>query len=780
MESESMVIGELDVLREQIAELKKIEIRRDENEDWHCILAGVIQEGIWLIDAENKTKFVNRKMAEMLGYTVDEITGRLLFDFISIEDRISIAETDAEYLYHKVFKQKEFKFCRKDGSDLWVRLSDDTIFDKNGQYAGRLVLITDTTACREAENELRHANHALKMLSEFNQTMVRVTDERALFQEACRVIVGAGGYRFAFVGFIDQNKSGIVYPVAAAGCEEGPLDTASISWAGADQNDSPTRTAIQTRRPFITRNILTDSGFFPWRAEAIKKGYASSIVLPLVSDDQVFGVFKIYAIGSDVFNSEEEKLLVDLVADLSYGIASLRTREKRKEIMEAFIESEEKYRTMVEYSNDLIWTLDRNGNITYANKRAEEVSGYKLSDWLGKGFASMMAPDDLARTKDIFLKTLSGRPMQYEVTVYREDKSAFVLSVNKAPIFKNNEIVGAVSFGRDVTESNRVEEALRHSEREKALILESVSDLVVYQDREHKVIWANSVAGESVNQMAEELVGRYCYEIWHQRTEPCINCSVTEAFETGKLHKGEIISPDGREWLMEASPVRGINGDVIGVVEVTQEITERKRMEKELEQSLEKLKRIMEETISALATTVEIRDPYTAGHQQRVSKIACEIAREMGFTEDEIEGIRMAGLAHDIGKIHVPAEILSKPGIISELEFDIVKTHPQVGYDILKPIEFSCPIAQMVLQHHERMDGSGYPAGFSGDEIILEARILAVADVVEAMSSHRPYRPALGVDKALEEISQNRGILYDADVVDVCLALFREKGFKFD
>lgn len=780
MENESMVIGELDVLREQITELKKIEVKHNESENWYYILEEVIQEGIWLIDVENKTKFVNKKMAEMLGYTIDEITGRLLFDFINKEDMISITEINTEYLYHKVFKQKEFKFCRKDGSDLWAWLSSSTIFDKNGQYAGRLVLVTDTTTCREAENELRRANHALKVLSEFNQTMVRAADERILLQEACRSIVEVGRYRFAFIGFIDQSKNGMVYPVAAAGREEGFLDTASISWTDTDQSNSPSRIAIQTRKPFITRNILTDSNFFPWRVEAVKKGCASSIALPLVLDDQVFGVLKVYAMEPGVFDSDEVKLLTDLGDDLSYGIISLRTREKHKQAIEAFVESEEKYCTMVEYSNDLIWTLDREGNFTYANKKAEEVSGYKMADWMGKSFAPMISPDDLSRIEDIFLKTLSGRPMQYEVSVRRENGTIFILSVNTAPIYKNGEIIGTVSFGRDITESNRVEEALRASEREKALILESVSELVVYQDREHKIIWANSVAAESVGLTVEELVGHYCYEIWHQRTEPCEGCPITEVIVSGKLQKREINSPDGREWLIEGSPVRDINGDVIGIVEITQEITERKRMEKELEQSLKKLKRIMEETISALATTVEIRDPYTAGHQQRVSKLACEIAREMGFTEEKIEGIRMAGLAHDIGKIHVPAEILSKPGIISELEFDIVKTHSQVGYDILKPIEFSCPIAQTVAQHHERMNGSGYPSGLSGEEIILEARILAVADVVEAMSSHRPYRPALGADKALEEISQNRGILYDANVVDVCLALFKEKGFKFD
>ena len=199
-----------------------------------------------------------------------------------------------------------------------------------------------------------------------------------------------------------------------------------------------------------------------------------------------------------------------------------------------------------------------------------------------------------------------------------------------------------------------------------------------------------------------------------------------------------------------------------------------------LQDTLEKLRKAMEGTIQVISSTVEMRDPYTAGHQQRVTTLACAIATEMGLPEDRIDGLRMAGVIHDLGKIAVPAEILSKPGEITEPEFGIIKTHPQAGNDILKDIEFPWPIAEIVYQHHERMDGSGYPQGLSGENTLLEARILAVADVVEAMASHRPYRPALGIDTALEEISQNRGTLYDPDVVDACLKAFKEKGFKFE
>jgi len=204
----------------------------------------------------------------------------------------------------------------------------------------------------------------------------------------------------------------------------------------------------------------------------------------------------------------------------------------------------------------------------------------------------------------------------------------------------------------------------------------------------------------------------------------------------------------------------------------------RKEVEKELQHSMEKLRKAMSGIIHTMALTVEAKDPYTAGHQKRVANLARSIAKEMNLPDQQIDAIRMAGTIHDLGKISVPGEILSKPGKINETEFDLIKDHTQVGYDILKEIEFPWPIAKIVLQHHERMDGSGYPGGLSGEDIIIEARILAVADVVEAMAFHRPYRPALGIKKALEEITKNKGIIYDSQVVDACLKLFTKKGFE--
>ena len=203
-------------------------------------------------------------------------------------------------------------------------------------------------------------------------------------------------------------------------------------------------------------------------------------------------------------------------------------------------------------------------------------------------------------------------------------------------------------------------------------------------------------------------------------------------------------------------------------------------LEQKVEQKTTEIRDILNASIHAMALMVEIRDPYTAGHQQRVAQLACAIAEKMGLAAEAIEGLRYAGILHDVGKIRIPVSILSRSGELLDAEYEMLKIHPLVSYDILKDIPFPWPVAQTVLQHHERIDGSGYPQGLSGDQIIPEAKILAVADVTEANSSFRPYRPAHGIDAALERLAQQKGVSYDADVVSACLALFAEEAFVFD
>ncbi|MBU1397413.1 MAG: HD domain-containing protein [Proteobacteria bacterium] len=272
-----------------------------------------------------------------------------------------------------------------------------------------------------------------------------------------------------------------------------------------------------------------------------------------------------------------------------------------------------------------------------------------------------------------------------------------------------------------------------------------------------------------------------CFRFYHGTEKPPSGCASCESLQTGRPSTVEVFEPHlNKDLEIRAMPRFGSDGRLVGLIHVVRDITNRKEAEKKLQLTLDNLRKAFGTTIQVMVSAVEARDPYTAGHQVRSSDIARAIATEMGLSPEKIEAIRMAGPIHDIGKLSVPAEILSKPGKLSEIEFSLIKEHALKGFEMLKDVESPWPLAEIVYQHHERMNGSGYPRKLKGDDIIMEARIMAVADVVESMASYRPYRPALGINAALEEIEKNRETLYDAHVVDACLKLFREKGFQIE
>jgi len=281
---------------------------------------------------------------------------------------------------------------------------------------------------------------------------------------------------------------------------------------------------------------------------------------------------------------------------------------------------------------------------------------------------------------------------------------------------------------------------------------------------------------------ASEIVGRSFQELIYPEDLPFI----VEQFQkrlSGIIEPSEyrLISKSGEViWIRSSSRPIFRENKIVGLRGIFTDISRRKKAEEQLKKNFERLQKSISGVVQAMALTVETRDPCTSGHQVRVAKLATMIARKMNFSSEQAEGVNMAAAIHDIGKISVPAEILSKPSRLSDIEFQLIQIHPEAGYNIVKDIEFPWPIATIILQHHERINGSGYPKGLKGEEILPETRILSVADVVEAISSHRPYRPAYGIDFALEEISNMKGILYDTAVVDACLRLFNEKGFMFD
>ncbi len=328
----------------------------------------------------------------------------------------------------------------------------------------------------------------------------------------------------------------------------------------------------------------------------------------------------------------------------------------------------------------------------------------------------------------------------------------------------------------------QAEEALRESEEKYRNLFENVNE-AIFVAQDGKIVFLNPMTAMVTGYSSEELMKGPFVEFIHPDDQDMVierHVRRIKGEELPHIYSFRIIHKDGNIRWVELNAVLINWKGKTATLNFLSNITERKQAEEQLKQTLESLRKAVGTTIQVMVSAVETRDPYTAGHQVRSADIARAIATEMGLSPEKIEGIHMAGSIHDIGKLSIPAEILSKPARLSEIEYSLVKEHASKGYDILKDVESPWPLAQIVYQHHERMDGSGYPRKLKGDEIIMEARIMAVADVVEAMASHRPYRPGLGIDAALNEIEKNRGIFYDNTVADACLRLFREKGFQIE
>ena len=337
---------------------------------------------------------------------------------------------------------------------------------------------------------------------------------------------------------------------------------------------------------------------------------------------------------------------------------------------------------------------------------------------------------------------------------------------------------------REITDQSKTQNALRESEERYRTIVENSQEGIFQTSSDNRRMTFNPafavMLGYTSSEEAEVGITDFAGQVYVNPEEygKMLDIILTEGGVKG--YETEFYRRDkSRIWVnMSISGVKDHQGALLYYHGIVEDITPKKKLEQERQESINRLRKSLGATINAMSATVEARDPYTAGHQRRVSDLARTIATEMQLSRDQIDGIRLAGMIHDLGKISVPSEILTKPTRLTDLEFELIKTHSEAGYNILKDIEFPWPIARIVLEHHERIDGSGYPQGLKGEDILLESKIIAVADVVEAISSHRPYRPAFGLGPALDEIAQNSGTIYDAAVAEACLNLFREHRYK--
>lgn len=459
-------------------------------------------------------------------------------------------------------------------------------------------------------------------------------------------------------------------------------------------------------------------------------------------------------------------------------------------------------RILLEQSNLGVMVLDAETRVLLWNEWLVHQSGKSPDQALGRRLIELFPhlPDRTLQALEQVQKT--GLPRILSPIIFpnyfplQENMRQFVRLIPFLP--ERGEIPHLAVLIQDVTAQLEYEEVLEERFR---LMLEGVKDYaLILTDIEGKITQWDVRAERIFGYEAREMVNTSWFRLFSEEGRRDVKQGQNlwqKASKTGRWEEQVRLvrkdkSPFGAYLVLTAlkdhrGRIRGFSLMVRDMSEHLQakqalwdSLAQRRELEKEREKTLERLRQAVTGAVEVISQTVEMRDPYTAGHQKRVSQLAWRMAQEMKMSPEKMEGVGMAGSIHDLGKISVPAEILVKPTRLTDLEYRLIRVHPESGYHILKNILFPWPLAEIVLQHHERMDGSGYPRGLKGEEILLEARILAVADVVEAMASHRPYRPALGIEAALEEIESGKGSLYDPPAAEACLRLFQEKGFSFE
>lgn len=428
-----------------------------------------------------------------------------------------------------------------------------------------------------------------------------------------------------------------------------------------------------------------------------------------------------------------------------------------------------------------VWRGGADGRRDWFNRAWLEFTGRRVDQETGDGWWAGLHPDDAERCRSACRAAVEARqPFQLEYRLRYRDGSYHWLRDRGQPILgSSGEYLGYIGSCEDIEEYRRKEQALQESEAQfRSVVEQHIAGIYIIVDG--KFVYVNPAFSEVVGYPKEDILGHEYTDLVIEEDRSLIAENIRQRLD------GEIKSVrySFRARRRDGALVHvGVHGGLAiyrgrpAIIGVAQDVTELKKAEERIRQDAARLERAMLGTLGALSQMSELRDPYTAGHERRVGDLAAAIGREMGLPEETVKGLRVIGYLHDIGKITVPSEILSKPGHLSRAEFELIKAHPQAGYDILKSVEFPWPVVEAILQHHEHLDGSGYPQGLKGEAIGLEARIVTVADIVEAMASHRPYRPVVGLENALEEIREGADSRYDEAAAQACLRLFRERGY---
>jgi PAS domain S-box-containing protein len=765
-------------------------------------------EGIYQTTPEGQLITANSAMATMLGYdspeelisTVTHIAGQL---YVDPEERTKLMQMIEECGQAKTF---ETRFYRKDGRLIWVSINIRAVCDQEGKFLNYDAIAEDISKRKREEQRQILVSKVLETLNRPNEIVNLIRDILLLLKEhtgieaiGIRLREGEDFPYFETNGFpphfleaenhlcARDNAGEIIHDSNGNACLEcmcgnilnGRTDPTYpfFTEGGSFWTNSTTVLLASTSeedRQACTRNRCNS------------EGYESVALIPLRSGDEIIGLLQLNDSRRDSFTIKMIQYFEGIGATIGIAVA-------RKRSVEALRESETRFREMFDDAPIGYHELDTEGRVTRVNRTELTMLGYSADEMLGRHVWEFLDQKDISR-KAVLDKLAGTLPPGRNLERYygKKDGTRIPVLIQELIIRdKDGKITGIRTTLQDITEQKRAEEWLLRERSMVDRIMKTSPAGITVVDRKGQIVFANKRAEEIFCLTKNEITQRgYGASEWHitdfdGNPFPERQLPFTQVMNTGNPVYGvrHAIELSGRQRIflsINGAPIFDESGQISDVVLTIDDITLSRQAEEKIKQSVKQLEKSMEDTIKAMSMIVETKDAYTSGHQGKVTSLAVAIAEKLSLSEVLIKGIRMAGTIHDIGKISIPAEILSKPGKLSNMEMGLIRTHSQAGYDIMKDVEFPWPVARIILEHHERMDGSGYPNGRSNNDILLEARIIAVADVVDAIASHRPYRPSLGIDAALNEIEKNKGVLYDSDVVDACLMLFREEGFPLE
>ena len=691
--------------------------------------------GIYIVQ-HGKFIYVSHLYQNLTGYSEAELIGTYYLGNIYPDDRKMVREEAIKRLKAERFEPYEYRLVNKKDEVMWVlEMITPIVYREERATLGSFMDITER---KKMEEKLRQEERKFRALAEQSSDIIVLVNRKG-------IITYENGVTERILGFKSEE-------IIGAGLFDlvHPDDLTFII-------DLATSLARDKNVPGLQSEVRLRHRNGSWR------------------------MFEVT--GSSLINNTR----------IEGGIVNLHYIAKHKQMEKALHQSEEKYRTILENIQEGYFEVDLAGNLTFFNDSMCRLYGYSKEELAGMNYQQFTNKETSKILFQMFNKIYNtGEPTKgFDWQIIRKDGTERYIEASASlQKYLPDKPIGFRGLIRDITESKRTERILRENEERLRGITQNLPGIIFQFYAKDSGEYGLSYVSERLSEYSKivanldmanldtmfPLLISHIHEEDRDRFLASIKAAVET--ETSWNFEGRIfIQPGTMIWIHGLStPTR--HEDRLVFDGILLNITERKHAEMELQKTLESLRKAVGTTIGVLVSALEIRDPYTAGHQKRVADLARAIATEMEFPYDIIEGIRMAGSIHDIGKLSIPAEILTKPTKLTKIEFSLIKEHPQSGYEMLKDVESPWPLAQIVYQHHERMDGSGYPRNLKGDEILLEARIMAVADVVEAMASHRPYRAALGIEVALEEIEKNKGIIYDDTVVDACLKLFREKGYQ--